>query len=169
PGVAPEQKFEFYDDPEQTYYNIYEPRRSAQTFTPTETHLLTKVYTFVHRVSRTYPTLNVKIKEAPDDTPTGPVLSSGTTVWAVIPEWPDPAWVETLMTPLILREGTKYAKIIHTSFVRQGILRWWYRYFDATYPRGIRIYSTDSGDTWSKIPLQDFLFQEWGIPLKGDD
>jgi len=168
PGATPLQKFEFYDHPRPTYSNIYEPNRSGQTFTPTEAHLLTKVYTFIHRVSGTYPTLNIEIREAPDDTPTGPVLSSGHTPWALIPEWPDPAWVETEMSFFIPKPGTKYAIIAHTSFVGQGIIRWWRRSVDATYPRGIRIYSTNSGNTWSKFPTQDFLFQEWGIPPKGD-
>ncbi|GAH91514.1 unnamed protein product [marine sediment metagenome] len=162
PGVAPEQKFEFYEHPRPTYSNIYEPRREAQTFTPTETHLLTKVYTLLTRAANTYPTLNVKIKEAPDDTPTGPVLSSGQQPWAVIPDGAVPALIETPMTPLVLIEGTKYAKIIHTSFVGQGILRWRRRSLDATYPRGIRISSGDSGETWSKFPRDDFIFQEWG-------
>ncbi len=163
-GPTPLQKFEFYDDPKQTYSNIYEPRQSGQTFTPTQYHLLTKAYTFMHRVTNTYPNLCLDLKEAPDDTPTGPVLSSGRTSWAVIPVWPDPAWVETPMTPFILQPGTKYALIAHTQFVGQGILRWWRRYRPATYPRGIRIYSSDSGNTWSKFPLDDFLFEEWGIP-----
>ncbi|MBA7570585.1 hypothetical protein ES708_12338 [subsurface metagenome] len=168
PGATPEQKFEFYDHPRPTYSNIYEPNQGGQTFTPTQVHLLTKVYTFIHRVTNTYPTLNLEIKEAPDDTPTGPVLSSGATPWAVIPEWPDPAWIETEMTPLVIKPTVKYTKIAHTSFVGQGILRWWYRSWDATYPRGIRIYSMDSGNTWSKLPLHDFLFQEWGIPSEGE-
>jgi len=167
-GATPEQKFEFYDDPEQTYSNIYEPNRSGQTFTPRECHLLTKVYTFIHRVSGTYPNLYLEIKEAPDDTPTGPVLSSGYTVWAVIPEWPDPAWVETPMSRFIIKPNVKYAIIMRTAWVGAGILRWWRRYRDATYPGGIRIYSTNSGNTCSKFPLHDFLFQEWGIPPKGE-
>ncbi|MBA7583282.1 hypothetical protein ES708_25223 [subsurface metagenome] len=77
--------------------------------------------------------------------------------------------IETQMTRLVLKEGTKYAKIIHTSFVGQGILRWRTRSLDAAYPRGIRITSPDSGGTWSKLPLHDFIFQEWGIPPKGDE
>ncbi len=162
-GVPPPQKFEFYDHPRPTYANIYEPNQSGQTFTPTQRHLLTKVYTFIHRTSASYPTLNVKIKEAPDDTPTGPVLSSGATPWADIPESPDEDWVETEMSPSVLEPGTKYVIIIHTSFVGQGIIRWWYRAWDATYPRGIWIYSTDSGNTWTKRDIHDFLFQEWGI------
>lgn len=164
PGVTPEQKFEFYDDPRQTYSNIYEPRQSAQTFTPTQLHLLTTIYTHITRATRTYPNLYLDIKEAPDDTPTGPVLSSGQTTWAVIPELADEVWIETPMTRLILRPGTKYAIIAHTRGVGAGILRWWRRFYNATYPRGIRIYSNDSGNTWSKYPLQDFRFQEWGIP-----
>jgi hypothetical protein len=162
--VPPPQKFEFYDDPKQTYSSIYEPNRSGQTFTPTERHLLTKVYVFIHRVTNTYPFLNVKIQEAPHDIPTGPVLSSGSTSWALIPVSPYEDWVETEMSPRVLEPDTKYAIIIHTSFVGQGIIRWWRRYFDATYPGGIRIYSTDGGNTWSQFPTQDFLFQEWGIP-----
>lgn len=169
PGATTPQKFEFYDHPRPTYSNIYEPRQSGQTFTPTEIHLLTKVYTFIHRVTNTYPTLNLEIKEAPDDIPTGPILSSGQTPWALIPEWPAPAFIETTMSPLILQPGTKYAIIAHTSFVGQGIIRWWYRSRDATYPRGMRIHSSDSGNTWSKFPVHDFLFQEWGIPSKGGD
>ncbi|MBA7577511.1 hypothetical protein ES708_19364 [subsurface metagenome] len=163
-GVPPPQKFEFYDEPKQTYSNIYEPNREGQTFTPTERHLLTKVYVFIHRTSASYPTLNVKIQEAPDDTPTGPVLSSGSSSWAHIPVSPDEDWVETEMSEFILEPGTKYVIIAHTSFVGQGIIRWWRRYFDATYPRGIRIYSRDKGKTWGKLPLHDYLFQEWGIP-----
>ncbi|MBA7584626.1 hypothetical protein ES708_26583 [subsurface metagenome] len=163
-GVPPAQKFEFYDESKQTYSNIYEPNRSGQTFTPTEPHLLTKVYVFIHRTTLSYPTLNVKIQEAPEDTPTGPVLSSGSTSWALIPVSPYEDWVETEMSECVLEPGTKYAISIHTSFVGQGVIRWWRRYFDATYPRGIRIYSRDSGNTWSQFPTQDFLFQEWGIP-----
>ncbi len=163
-GVPPSQKFESYYHPRPTYSNIYEPNRSGQTFTPTQRHLLTKVYVFIHRTSASYPTLNVKIKEAPDDTPTGPVLSSGATPWAHIPVSPYEDWVETQMSEFILEPDTKYAIIIHTSFVGQGIIRWWRRSRDADYPRGLRIYSTDSGNTWSKFPLDDFLFQEWGIP-----
>ncbi len=164
PGVPLPSRYEFYEHPRPTYANIYEPRREAQTFTPTETHLLTKVYTLLTRAHNTYPTLNVKIKEAPNDTPTGPVLSSGQQTWAVIPDGAVPAQIETQMSPCVLKEGTKYAKMIHTSFVGQGILRWRRRSLDATYPRGIRISSPDSGETWSKFPLDDFIFQEWGIP-----
>ncbi len=169
PGATPPQKFEFYDDPKQTYSSIYEPYRSGQTFTPTQFHLLTKVYTFMHRATGTYPALYLEIKEAPDDTPTGPILSSGYTPWPVIPEWPDPARVETPMTPFLPIPDTKYAILARTARVGAGILRWWRRYFDATYPRGMRIYSTDNGNTWSKFPTHDFLFQEWGIPPNGGD
>ncbi len=163
-GVPPPQKFEFYDHPRPTYSNIYEPNRSGQTFTPLQSHLLTKVYTFITRAANTYPTLNIYIKEAPDDVPTGPVLSSGSTPWAVIPDGAVPAWIETEMSPCVLEPATKYALIAHTSFVGQGILRWRYRSFDAAYPRGLRIHSSDSGNTWSKFPVHDFLFEEWGIP-----
>ncbi|MBA7534383.1 hypothetical protein ES705_26629 [subsurface metagenome] len=166
-GVPLAQKFEFYDEPKQTYSSIYEPNRSGQTFTPTQRHQLTKVYVFIHRTSASYPTLNVKIQEAADDIPAGPVLSSGATPWALIPVSPYEDWVETEMSECVLEPGTKYAIIIHTSFVGQGIIRWWRRYFDATYPRGIRIYSNDGGNTWSQFPTQDFLFQEWGIPTEG--
>ncbi|MBA7550193.1 hypothetical protein ES705_42701 [subsurface metagenome] len=168
PGVAAEQKFEFYYHPRPTYANIYEPNRSGQTFTPTQSHRLTKVYTFMTRAANTYPTLNLYIKEAPDDAPTGPVLSSGSTPWGVIPDGAVPDWIETQMSQFILEPDTKYALIAHTSFVGQGILRWRYRSFDAAYPRGLRIHSSDSGNTWSKFPVHDFLFEEWGIPLEGD-
>ncbi|MBA7633840.1 hypothetical protein ES703_41411 [subsurface metagenome] len=168
PGVPPPQKFEFYHHPRPTYSNIYEPNQSGQTFTPTQRHLLTMVKTFMTRASGTYPTQNVKIKEAPDDTPTGPVLSSGHQTWAVIPDGAVPAWIETEMSPCVLEPGTKYAKIVHTSFVGQGILRWRYRSMDADYPRGLRIHSSDSGNTWSKFPVHDFLFEEWGIPREGE-
>jgi hypothetical protein len=169
PGQAPLQKFEFYDHPRPTYSNIYEPNRSGQTFRPTEYHLLTEVFTFMTRASNTYPTLNLYIKEAPNDVPTGPVLSTGQTPWALIPDGAVPAWIETKMSRCFLKPATKYALIAHTSFVGQGILRWRYRSFDADYPRGLRIHSSDSGGTWSKFPVHDFLFQEWGIPLKGGD
>lgn len=168
PGATPPQKFEFYDDPKQTYSSIYEPRQSGQTFTPTQTHLLTKVYTLMTRATNTYPNLYLEIREAPDDTPTGPILSSGSTSWAVIPDGAVPAWVETPMSQLILKPGVKYAIIARTAGIGAGVLRWWRRYFNATYPRGIRIYSTDSGNTWSKFPLHDFLFEEWGIPPTGE-
>ncbi|MBA7590576.1 hypothetical protein ES708_32703 [subsurface metagenome] len=120
------------------------------------------------RAANTYPTLNLYIKEAPDDTPTGPVLSSGSTPWAVIPDGAVPDWIETEMSQFILEPDTKYALIAHTSFVGQGILRWRYRSVDAAYPGGLRIHSSDSGNTWSKFPVHDFLFEEWGIPLEGD-
>ncbi|GAI55318.1 unnamed protein product, partial [marine sediment metagenome] len=145
-----------------------EPYRSGQTFTPTQCHLLTKVYTLMHRVTNTYPNLYLEIKEAPDDTPTGPVLSSGYTVWGYIPDGAVPAWIETEMSPLVIKPNVRYAKIAQTAFIGAGILRWWRRYRNATYPGGMRIYSTDSGNTWSKFPLHDFLFQEWGIPPKGE-
>jgi hypothetical protein len=168
-GAAARYKFEFYDHPRPTYSNIYEPNRSGQTFTPTEYHLLTEVFTFMTRASNTYPTLNLYIKEAPNDVPTGPVLSSGQTPWALIPDGAVPARIETEMSRFFPEPATKYALIAHTSFVGQGILRWRYRSFDADYPRGMRIYSRDSGGTWSKFPVHDFLFEEWGIPLKGGD
>ncbi|MBA7581152.1 hypothetical protein ES708_23054 [subsurface metagenome] len=116
------------------------------------------------RAANTYPFLYLDLKEAPDDTPTGPVLSSGRTSWAVIPDGAVPAWLETPMTHFILKPGTKYALIAHTQFVGQGILRWRYRSMDATYPGGIRIHSSDYGNTWSKFLVHDFLFEEWGIP-----
>jgi len=164
PGLPPSQKYEFYDDPKQSYTNIYEPNRAGQTFTPTEFHRLTEIYTFMSRARRTYPSLYLEIKRAPDDIPTGPILSSGYTVWAVIPEAPASDWVETPMSLYFLEPDTKYAIIARTAGVGAGILQWWNRYFNATYPRGIHIWSPDAGITWSKFPLEDALFQEWGIP-----
>lgn len=168
PGITPHQKYESYEVHGWDYSFIHEPYRTGQTFTPTKGHTLTKVYTLMARVPRTYPNLYLEIREAPNDIPTAPILSSGRTIWAVIPERPYPAWVETPMSTCILKPNVKYAIIARTAHVGAGDLCWYADRWYGTYPRGIRIRSNDAGNTWSKFPVDDALFQEWGITFKGE-
>lgn len=69
------------------------------------------------------------------------------------------------MTPGQLSKDQYYAIIISTTPVILGnFIRWQYDAGDATYPRGMRISTPDSGATWDTHPNDDFMFAEWGIP-----
>ncbi|MBA7634559.1 hypothetical protein ES703_42145 [subsurface metagenome] len=80
--------------------------------------------------------------------------------------WPGKIYrVRFPMTPITLEKDSYYAILVTSSPSIFDIApSWQYDNDDATYPRGIRIFSDDSKDTWTKHYNDDHLFAEFGKP-----
>lgn len=69
------------------------------------------------------------------------------------------------MQPVLLYTDLYYVIVVSNFPPLGGSSAWWqYDKNDATYPRGIRISSPDSGNTWTTHFNDDFMFAEFGIP-----
>lgn len=65
----------------------------------------------------------------------------------------------------LLYAGGYYAIIVyHKYYIIGSAASWQYDKDDATYPRGIRISSSDNGATWTKHYNDDHIFAEFGTP-----
>ncbi|MBA7708617.1 hypothetical protein ES703_117520 [subsurface metagenome] len=69
------------------------------------------------------------------------------------------------MDPVILTAGTEYVIVWHAFAIDQAWhMRMHYDNGDASYPRGIRLLSSDGGTTWTPHPDDDYIFCEFGNP-----
>jgi len=80
--------------------------------------------------------------------------------------WPGKLYrVRFPMETLTLHTDSYYAILVTSS---PGLLEvapsWQYDKDDATYPRGLRIFSEDSKETWTTHPNDDHMFAEFGTP-----
>jgi len=137
----------------------YDIRWRAQTFTPVASHQLTKVVLKLQKVGSPGD-ITVVIKGTTDGEPSGGNLASyvfdGNAVLTSSMAWYD------IPLSCTLYQGQTYAiiiKALNGSSGQQVQID-----VDQTggYTVGERVYSQNSGSTWTKVPGEDWLFEEWG-------
>jgi len=140
----------------------------GQTFTPTIQHTITSVKLYLHRDDGVLPgTVTVSIRATAASLPTGADLVSGTYNADSLTPF-TPTWVEfTFGAGTMLLAGTQYAKVIRVSSATDQVKS---RVTNpGTYSGGSAVYSSDSGGTWTDYGTFDYQFEEYGIPLPGED
>ena len=138
---------------------------AGQTFTPVQTHILNFIDINLRTVHPTRaPSIWVYLADS-FHKPTGPILSqrlrSSSEKWNRYNVFR----MRTEMSSYLLLAGTEYIIVIHAfALDTPNHMSWQYDKGDATYPRGIRIISTDGGSTWATRPNDDHIFAEFGTP-----
>ena len=99
--------------------------------------------------------------------PTGADLSSGTTNGNTLPtDSGSPEWREVTMSTYELVASTQYAIVVRavdgTKFSQQG--HWKYDQTSPTYTGGARVFSSNSGSSWTENTTRDFMFEIYGLP-----
>ena len=141
------------------------PDRGGQTFRPTRTHTLYFVDLQL-KADLLVGQINVQIyKATANHKPTGSMLSDSYGYLSA-PLYP---FISTRcrlkMRPVELIEGEYYCLILHSeaALPYTGI-KWQFDTADAEYWRGMRIFSSDGGGSWTVYPGSDFIFTEFGCP-----
>lgn len=130
---------------------------NGQTFTTTESYILTSVKLKLYRDATAPGTLTVNIYATSEELPTGGVLASGTTNGNTLTENTDGEWREiTLTSSYALVSGTKYAIVLATN-ANAG-----FRYYSMpeTYEGGDYVYFDDPN--WVVYGGADWMFETWG-------
>ncbi len=157
--------YEFYNEDvgaiPDAFSGGHHSRYVAQTFTPDESHEVTKVYLLLSRSTGDpeNPTVvTVSIKELDEDGyPTGDDLASGTILRKDLSEL-IARWEKVTFGPgTILDAGTKYAIVLTTD---DWTARWHY-HADGDYDDGNYL-EKDVGEDWIAYEDRDFLFEVWG-------
>jgi len=140
-------------------------KRAGQTFRPQETHILEWVDLNLYITGFEARPLIGIYAAGTDHLPSGDCLSSNRFTFTPIAPPVGLRRVRFPMHPVKLEKDTYYC-IIFTCYpvIFELGHRWQYDKDDATYPRGIRLYSTDGGETWTKYLNDDHLFAEFGTP-----
>lgn len=137
----------------------------GQTFTPRLDHVISHVDLILRACSSAFPpTVSIYLCDA-DHKPTGSRLAWSDYIVENHSTFFWPGRVRFKMTPHLLLKGTEYAWVINAQKViptQDPMVL--YDAGDATYPRGIRIYSPYVGAAWETYPNDDHLFIEFGTP-----
>lgn len=155
-----------HESPADADDNVYSTSWRGQTFTTTGEFSATSVKLYIARNNTGYGDFTVGIYTTDGSGhPTGAALASKTVDGDVLP-FPD-AWYEFVFdTPTNLANGEKYA--IVCSLVggsTSNAIEWNYDSANG-YAGGNRIYSSNSGSSWTSDGSIDYLFQVWGSPAE---
>ncbi len=158
------EKYQYYNTGDDGNTYIRGSYWQAQTFTPAIAHRITSVKLKLWREENPGPlTVSIKATDA-EGKPTGEDLCSGSIEATAITDTSPGQWYEiTLGEGCILDADTKYAIVARAPGGIAGVqIQWRYDGTDPTYERGYRLYSSDSGSTWSATTNIDYMFEEWG-------
>ena len=160
------QRFEYNDDITGSEQAFNGDNYAAQTFTPQTAHRITSVKLYMRRYGA-FPQwdfiLAIYLADA-QHKPTGSALSSSTKPGSEIPT--DPDWLQLPLTPdtAWLDQDQEYV-IVMSAPDALSTNRPYAKYTVGNkYPRGIRLRSSDAGQTWTPRTDEDFSFEEWGDP-----
>jgi hypothetical protein len=167
--------YEFYIEPYDNFDYIQdlgsESSRSAQSFTPSANHTITKVRLLLLRQGSPG-TISVGIKATDiNGLPTGADLCNGTTNGDTLPDVSPCEWREvTLGAGVSLSAGVQYAIVVRVSAGdNSNYVEWLCDYMHSAYSGGCALHSLDLGITWDEIRDEywyhaDFMFEELGTP-----
>jgi len=138
---------------------------AAQSFIPLESHTLSFIDINLRTVHPTRaPSIWVHYADA-DHKPIGIPISESIRYYAKDWNLFNVFRMRAQMTPIRLVAGIEYVIVIHAFALDfDHYMNWEYDKDEATYPRGIRLISNDSGNTWTPKPDQDHIFCEFGEP-----
>lgn len=140
----------------------------AQSFTPSITHILTKVSIFCYKVVSGGEvgdlTIGIYLTDE-DGYPTGSVLCSGSISGDSITSDSGGEWKEvTLNTPYILEATVQYAIVIDARSGSATAKIVWKVDSVGSYVNGVFSTSADSGSSWTGSPGEEYdgTFKEYG-------
>ncbi|MBA7677640.1 hypothetical protein ES703_85900 [subsurface metagenome] len=138
---------------------------AAQSFTPLTTHILHYIDLELDTVHPTrLPSIWIYLADG-NHKPTGSVLSYNIRHTAKRNIYQNPFRARNQMSPYELQAETEYVIVVHAFALDLAwYMRWQYNKTDSEYPRGIRLISTDGGNTWAERPNDDHMFCEFGDP-----
>ncbi|GEM_PF-282338 len=159
---TPQTLHEYYNTGDDTAHSFYGVYWDAQTFTPQVTHQIASVKLLLYRTGNPG-TVTVSIRATSGGLPTGADLASGTTNGNTLPDTSPGEWhTITFTTPITLTAGTMYAIVVRVpSGSTTNRLHWRFDSTSATYPRGTKCRSSDSGSSWTSDTTHDFMFEEY--------
>ncbi len=163
-----ETKYESNEGGDNTNYGVAATSAiyGGQTFTPSVTHIITKVVLKLWRDNGLVGTVTVSIKATSAGLPTGADLCSGTTNGNTLPTSSGAAtWRDiTQGTGAVLASGVQYAIVVTASTVTNPpVLE--QRMFSpgSNYAGGTLVRTSDTGSSWITVN-GDGMFEEWGEP-----
>lgn len=152
----------FNDDTDNFGRNVYGIKWEAQTFTPQETHGLSKVVLKGYRGGVVTFTASVAIRATDDQgRPTGPDLTEAIFDTEIFPAGAPAEWVEIEINGIVLTAGIKYALIIRNPDAGVGNRLSMRSNSVGAYPRGNLCWSSNSGVDWTSWTGWDFQFETW--------
>ncbi len=165
PGAKP-ILFEHYNTGDDTGHIVAMTLWEAQTFTPQVSHTITSFKLKLYRVGLPGE-ITVGIRATSESLPTGPDLVTGTTAGNTLTTDKPGEWREFMLPggPALLAP-IQYAGVVRApnGYPRNyAVVR-----ADSTNPTyrfGAYCNSGDSGESWTRYPTSDQMFEEWGIPI----
>lgn len=159
-----ETKFEYYSEAHASAAGIYDSIYYAQTFTPSISHVSTKVKLLLHRIGSPGTVIvsiqGVDVSDHPDNND----LCSGTTDGDTLTDDSEGEWREIVLGDAGLFEGTKYAIVVKAlGGDSSNRLNWKRDAFEPTYEGGCQESTGSHGGTWNSFFGYDFIFEEWGV------
>jgi hypothetical protein len=164
-GVGP-ARFEYYNIDDDTGHILSFGYFQAQTFTPLASHKITSVWIKAYRVGLPG-TITAGIRETVDGFPTNTDLCIGTTPGNTFTTDTDGEWREIeIVDGVDLSANVQYAQVAKAldGFVLNYLV-WRADSTGPSYDRGMFLTSGDYGETWTKWPISDKMFEEWGIAI----
>lgn len=161
-------RYEYYTTGEDAVEATYSIVWTAQSFTPSISHTITKVKLKLFRTGSPAGVLTVSIRAIADDKPTGDDLCSGAITCTDLTTDEAGAWETiTLGSGCELSADVKYAIVIRA--INGNSSNRVYSCADDSntepppaYSGGSWLYSSDSGVSWTVWTAVDLMFEEWG-------
>ena len=161
-----EEKFEYYNEGEDSFWVVSLENWYGQIFTPSTTHTITSIKLKLARNGLPHD-LTVSIREANEGVPNGDDLCVGTIDGDTLTENETGDWYEiTFEDGAVLESGVQYA-IICRALEADGDNQV-YLFYDgseATYGDGTAVWSTNYGASWIIAETDDIMFEEWGYSV----
>lgn len=165
-SLASDTLYETFDPGYDDWGNIYDVNWEGQTFTATANHSVTSVKLQMAWYKGTDGTGTVAIRATDGTLPTGANLCSGTYNSASLLQQPSYTLTEITITSgsCSLTSGTKYA-IIHSlpSGDATHVVQHTFDCTSPSYSNGARVYSADSGASWTENTPCDTIFYVYGV------
>ena len=159
-------KYQHYDTGDDSYFPCFGNNWKCQTFTTVYAHEITSVKLLVQRVGDPISDFHVKIRATDGEgKPTGGDLAA--MYVTMLSHSTSKVWREyEFPTPANLAPATKYAIVFYGLLNNvDKCVRVWLDQSSPTYPGGEAGQSWNQGSTWTMLPTQDVLFEEWGNPI----
>jgi len=158
--------YEYYNTGDDNYAHCYGVYWEAQIFYPVAAHTITSVKLKLYKAGNPG-TVTVGIRDVyvAGSYPIAPDLCSGTIDGNTLTTDTAGAWYEiTLGAGYNLAASTSYAIVLRaTGGDVDNHIHWRLDSTSPTYTNGWRLYSEDSGSTWTTVGTQDYMFEEWGV------
>ncbi len=159
------EKYESYETGDTAEANCFGDYVSSMTFIPEVEHNITRVILKLIRLGSP-PGYRIAIYKC--DANHKPIEDELTGVDVDLSEvTPDPGgeWVIIDLPSCLLEEVKEYAITMWPDGgTTSNQVKWRYEIDGDVYVRGMYVYSTNGGDTWTAQPIVDMMFQEWGGP-----